>query len=340
MNNDDVNRSVGRWLLFVCTLILILIIFGGWVRLTRSGLSIVEWNVITGVIPPLNEADWQSEFDKYKQSPEYQKINFDMPLEEFKFIYHMEFWHRFLGRIAGLSFVLPLLYFLRRGVIPRTSVPVYIGIGLLFALQGLIGWLMVKSGLDDRPSVSHIRLTFHLSGALILLATCLWQAFKHIIPNERKAHSTPLALPSVLFFAALYIQIAAGGLLAGLKAGYISDTFPLMFGQLIPDGLFNLTPAWINLLDSAPMVHFQHRWFAFIVLGLAVWLYFRGRAPHVAPLLRASTTAVLGIALLQVLLGIATVVVGMPIALASLHQATAVALFGAGLLSCYCATSS
>ena len=340
MNNDDVNRAVGRWLLFVCTLILILIIFGGWVRLTRSGLSIVEWNVITGVIPPLNEADWQSEFDKYKQSPEYQKINFDMPLEEFKFIYHMEFWHRFLGRIAGLSFVLPLLYFLRRGVIPRTSVPVYSGIGLLFALQGLIGWLMVKSGLDDRPSVSHIRLTFHLSGALILLATCLWQAFKHIIPNERKAHSTPLALPSVLFFAALYIQIAAGGLLAGLKAGYISDTFPLMFGQLIPDGLFNLTPAWINLLDSAPMVHFQHRWFAFIVLGLAVWLYFRGRAPSVAPLLRTSTTAVLGIALLQVLLGIATVVGGMPIALASLHQATAVALFGAGLLSCYCATSS
>lgn len=340
MNNDDVNRAVGRWLLFVCTLILILIIFGGWVRLTRSGLSIVEWNVITGVIPPLNEADWQSEFGKYKQSPEYQKINFDMPLEEFKFIYHMEFWHRFLGRIAGLSFVLPLLYFLRRGVIPRKGVPVYIGIGLLFALQGLIGWLMVKSGLDDRPSVSHIRLTFHLSGALILLATCLWQAFKHIIPHERKAHSTPLALPSVLFFAALYIQIAAGGLLAGLKAGYISDTFPLMFGQLIPDGLFNVTPAWINLFDSAPMVHFQHRWFAFIVLGLAVWLYYRGRAPHVTPLLRTSTTAVLGIALLQVLLGIATVVGGMPTALASLHQATAVALFGAGLLSCYCATSS
>ena len=263
-----------------------------------------------------------------------------MPLEEFKFIYHMEFWHRFLGRVAGLSYVLPLLYFLRRGVIPRTSLPTYISIGLLFALQGLIGWLMVKSGLDDRPSVSHIRLTFHLSGALILLATCLWQAFKHIIPHERKAHSTPLALPSVLFFAALYIQIAAGGLLAGLKAGYISDTFPLMFGQLIPDGLFYLTPAWINLLDSAPMVHFQHRWFAFIVLGLAVWLYFRGRAPHVAPLLRTSTTAVLGIALLQVLLGIATVVGGMPIALASLHQATAVSLLGAGLLSCYCANSS
>ena len=337
---EDVNRAIGRWLLFVCTLILILIIFGGWVRLTRSGLSIVEWNVITGVIPPLNETDWQNEFDKYKQSPEYEKINFNMPLDEFKFIYHMEFWHRFLGRIAGLSYVLPLLYFLRKGGIPRAQLPVYVIIGLLFALQGLIGWLMVKSGLEDRPSVSHIRLTLHLSGALLLLATCLWQAFKNLIPHERKADSTPLALPSVLFFAALYIQIAAGGLLAGLKAGYISNTFPLMFGQLIPDGLFNLAPAWINLLDSSPMVHFQHRWFAFVVLGLAIWLYIRGRATHVAPLLRISTTAVMGITLLQVLLGIATVLGGMPIALASLHQATAVALFGAGLMSCYCATSS
>ena len=340
MNNDDVNRAVGRWLLFVCTLILILIIFGGWVRLTRSGLSIVEWNVITGVIPPLNEADWQSEFDKYKQSPEYQKINFDMPLEEFKFIYHMEFWHRFLGRIAGLSFVLPLLYFLRRGVIPRTSVPVYIGIGLLFALQGLIGWLMVKSGLDDRPSVSHIRLTFHLSGALILPATCLWQAFKHIIPNERKAHSTPLALPSVLFFAALYIQIAAGGLLAGLKAGvHIRHVSPHVrsadSGWVVQfnAGLDQPTRQRTHGAFPASMVCFHQS-------RAAVWLYFRGRAPHVAPLLRTSTTAVLGIALLQVLLGIATVVGGMPIALASLHQATAVALFGAGLLSCYCATSS
>ena len=161
MNTEEANRSVGLWLLSVCTIITILIVFGGWVRLTRSGLSIVEWNVITGIIPPLSESDWHSEFAKYQQSPEYKKINAGMPLEEFKFIYHMEFWHRFLGRIAGLSYVLPLLYFIKRGVIQRAQMLTYLGIGLLFALQGLIGWLMVKSGLEDRPSVSHLRLTLH-----------------------------------------------------------------------------------------------------------------------------------------------------------------------------------
>ena len=193
---------------------------------------------------------------------------------------------------------------------------------------------MVKSGLDDRPSVSHICLTFHLSGALILLLTCLWQAFKHIIPHERKAHSTPLALPSVLFFAALYIQIAAGAPLAGLKAGaHIRHVSPHVrsadSGRVVQlnAGLDQPTRQRTHGAFPTPMVCFHRLWVA-----KAVWLYFRGRGPSVAPLLRTSTTAVLGIALLQVLLGIATVVGGMPIALASLHQATAVALFGAGLL--------
>lgn len=336
MNNEFAHRSVGRWLLFVCLLITILIVFGGWVRLTRSGLSIVEWNVITGVIPPLNEGDWQSEFAKYQQSPEYEKINSGMELAEFKFIYHMEFWHRFLGRIAGLSYVLPLVYFLWRGAISRRRISVYIGIGLLFALQGLIGWLMVKSGLEDRPSVSHLRLTLHLSCALLLLATCLWQAFTHLLPHERSKEPNPLRVPSLLFFVALSLQIAAGGLVAGLKAGYISNTFPLMFGQLIPGGLFSHQPFWLNLLDNSATVHFQHRWFAFVVFALAIWLYYCGRVRNVSTLLSNSTKAVLGIALLQVALGIATVLGGMPIALASLHQATAVALFSAGLLSVYC----
>lgn len=338
MHIRDTNRSVGRWLLCICALIAILIVFGGWVRLTRSGLSIVEWNVITGIIPPLSEGDWHSEFAKYRQSPEYQKINAGMPLEEFKFIYHMEFWHRFLGRIAGLSYVLPLLYFMQRGIIQRAQVPTYLGIGLLFALQGLVGWLMVKSGLEDRPSVSHVRLTLHLSCALLLLAACLWQAFQHLLPRVRCSSPNPLWRPSALFFAALCLQIVGGGFVAGLKAGYISDTFPLMFGQLVPSGLFSQYPAWINLLDNAATVHFQHRWFAFVVLGLAGWLYYKGRAPDSPPLLRRSTQAVLAICLLQVLLGIATVLGGMPIAVASLHQATAVALFSAGLFTCYCSS--
>lgn len=338
MDIKDANRPVGLWLLSVCAIIAILIVFGGWVRLTRSGLSIVEWNVITGIIPPLSEGDWHSEFAKYQQSPEYRKINAGMPLEEFKFIYHMEFWHRFLGRIAGLSYVLPLLYFIKRGVIRRAQLLTYLGIGLLFALQGLIGWLMVKSGLEERPSVSHLRLTLHLSCALLLLAACLWQAFQHLLPRIRRSAPNSLWLPSALFFAALCLQIAAGGFVAGLKAGYISDTFPLMFGQLIPSGLLGHEPVWTNLLDNAATVHFQHRWFAFVVLGLAVWLYYRGRAPAAPLILRRSTQAVLAICLIQVLLGIVTVLGGMPIAVASLHQGTAVALFSAGLFTCYCSS--
>jgi len=339
METINNNRKMGYWLLFVCSLITILIVFGGWVRLTRSGLSIVEWNVLVGVLPPLSEQAWQNEFAKYRQSPEYKQVNFGMALDEFKSIYHMEFWHRFLGRIAGLSYVIPLFVFLLRGAIERRRIPAYLGIGLLFALQGLVGWLMVKSGLVDRPSVSHLRLTLHLSCALMLLAACLWQAFDYLLPATQERASLKLRRISVLFFLALCVQIAAGGLVAGLKAGYLSDTFPLMFNQLIPDGLWAMTPALTNLLDNPALVHFQHRWFAFFVLGLAIAQYFFGRDKTQSPLLRMGTQLVLVIALLQVALGIGTVLGGMPIFVASLHQTVAVVLFTASLFTCHRAYS-
>ncbi len=335
METTHRNRPIGYWLLSVCALIAILIVFGGWVRLTRSGLSIVEWNVLVGVIPPLGESAWLSEFAKYQQSPEYQQVNFDMELDEFKSIYHMEFWHRFLGRLAGLSYVVPLLVFLLRGAIVRRRIPAYLSIGLLFALQGLVGWLMVKSGLVDRPSVSHLRLTLHLGCALLLLAACLWLAFDYLLPAGKEQVPRRLRRLSILFFAALCVQIAAGGLVAGLKAGYLSNTFPQMFGQWIPIGLWAMTPTITNIIDNPALVHFQHRWFAFLVLGLAVALYFYGRDKALPSLLRTSTQLVLIAALIQVALGIATVLGGMPIAIASLHQAAAVALFSTGLLTCH-----
>ena len=189
------NRQLAVWLLAVSALIVILVAYGGWVRLTRSGLSIVEWNVVTGVVPPLSAAAWESEFAKYRQTPEYQLVNYGMELAAFKFIYYMEFGHRLLGRLAGLLFVVPLLYFLYRRAIPRAHIPTYLGIGLLFALQGLVGWLMVKSGLDDRPQVSHLRLTLHLSCALALLAACLWQALGYLssaaAAQSVHSHRTP-----------------------------------------------------------------------------------------------------------------------------------------------------
>ena len=260
------NRQLATWLLAVSALIVVLVVYGGWVRLTRSGLSIVEWNVVTGVVPPLSAAAWESEFAKYRQTPEYQLVNYGMGLDEFKFIYHMEFGHRLLGRLAGLLFVVPLLYFLCCRAIPRAHIPAYLGIGLLFALQGLVGWLMVKSGLDDRPQVSHLRLTLHLCCALALLAACLWQALGYL-SSAAEARPVPRTTRRLCawLFAAICLQIAAGGLVAGLKAGYLSDTFPKMFGVWVPAGLWSMQPPLVNLLDNATTVHFQHRFFAFAV---------------------------------------------------------------------------
>lgn len=328
------NRKVGRWLLTLSVMIFLMIAFGGLVRLTRSGLSIVEWNVITGVIPPLSDSDWQSEFSLYQQSPEYKKINFGMKINDFKFIYHMEFWHRFFGRLLGLSYLIPLIYFLYKGAIPSKKILHYIGIGLLFVLQGVIGWLMVKSGLENRPSVSHIRLTLHLLGALALLSACLWSAFTHLLPPRPPSGGQLRKLGGLLIIT-LTLQIAAGGLVAGLKAGYISNTFPLMFGHLIPNGLLSLKPSVINLFDNPATVHFQHRWLGFFILGISTIMYFRGKTEK-SKLLRTATTTVFVICLIQISLGIFTLMSSVAIALASLHQIVAIALFASSLLVYRC----
>ena len=326
------NRQLAVWLLAVSALIVVLVVYGGWVRLTRSGLSIVEWKVVTGVVPPLSAAAWESEFAKYRQTPEYQLVNYGMGLDEFKFIYYMEFGHRLLGRLAGLLFVAPLLYFLCRRAIPRAHIPAYLGIGLLFALQGLVGWLMVKSGLDDRPQVSHLRLTLHLCCALALLAACFWQALGYL-SSAAKARSVPRLARRlcIWLFVAVCLQIAAGGLVAGLKAGYLSDTFPKMFGVWIPAGLWSMQPPLVNLLDNATTVHFQHRFFAFAVLGLTLALWVAAR--HTA--LKTGAGLILCLVAVQIGLGIGTVVAHVPLALASLHQAAAVALFAAVLFLCH-----
>ena len=328
------NKKIGRWLLTISIMIFLMIAFGGLVRLTRSGLSIVEWNVVTGVIPPLSDSGWHSEFTLYQQSPEYKKINFGMNINDFKFIYHMEFWHRFFGRLLGLSYLIPLIFFLYKGAIPNRKILHYIGIGLLFVLQGVVGWLMVKSGLEDRPSVSHIRLTLHLLGALALLGSCLWSAFAHLLP-PRLPYGGRIRKLSGLLMITLTLQIAAGGLVAGLKAGYISNTFPLMFEQLIPNGLLSLKPGIINLLDNPATVHFQHRWFGFFILGISAVMYFRGKMEK-SKLLRISTTAVFVICLIQISLGIFTVMSSVAITLASLHQVVAIGFFGSSLLAYRC----
>lgn len=332
MSEQD-NKKVTRWLLVVCGLIMIMVVFGGYVRLTRSGLSIVEWNPISGVIPPIGEAAWEAEFAKYQQTPEGQFINYNMTLEGYKRIFYVEYLHRLLGRFAGLFVVIPLFYYLYKGIIPWRKSAVYLAIAALFGFQGFLGWYMVSSGLVENPAVDHFRLTAHLLMALFLLALTMWTALRHMhgFPAGSKGKGSRSTLPSVLsamVLTVLVIQITYGGFVAGLKAGWVSNTWPLMGGRWIPNTLFAQFDAWWQNLISAPVgVHFVHRWFAFVVLGTAVWLYFITRRPGYSATVRKAVVYFLGLVAVQIALGVSTIWFSVPIFLALTHQAVGLLLF-------------
>ena len=326
------NKVLSRWLFTVCFFIAIMVVFGGYVRLTRSGLSMVEWHVVSGVIPPLGEAAWQETFEKYQQTPEYQKINAGMTLQAYKSIYYREYIHRILGRITGLVFVIPLLFFLLTKTIPLKKSPVYLGIGLLFALQGFMGWYMVSSGLIDQPNVSPYRLTVHLLLALALLALCFWIGLDQAIGvSASKRQSDPSILLPLLagLIGVIIIQVSYGGLVAGLKAGYISNTFPLIFGYLIPPGLLSagLEPWPKNLVANAVTVHFLHRWVAFAVLLFSMALYYVVRNRGYSRTIQRSTLAIVVLTTIQILLGLGVIWWQVPVSLAVIHQTVALILF-------------
>ena len=319
--------SVRRWLFTVCGLIVFMVLFGGYVRLTRSGLSIVEWNPISGVIPPIGEAAWQAEFAKYQQTPEFQKVNSDMTLAGYKFIFYNEFIHRLVARIAGLIVAVPLFVFVMKRIIPWRKSAVYWLIVLLFGAQGAMGWYMVSSGLVDRPAVSHFRLTIHLLLALLLLAIAFWQALWLGAP-ERPRQKSRLNWVVGLVIGSLVVQIAYGGLVAGFKAGHVSDTWPLMFGYLVPPGLLSMVePWWRNLIDSMPTVHFVHRWFAFVVLLAVIYLYASVKDRADAPQLRRSLLWLTGAVVVQIGLGVSVIWFHVPIVLALTHQGFALVLY-------------
>ncbi len=322
----DAAKTVNIWLYTVSLLIVVMVIFGGYVRLTRSGLSIVEWNVITGVVPPIGDEAWQQTFAKYQQTPEYQKVNVGMTLANYKTIFYAEYFHRLIGRVAGLIVVLPLLIFLLRGIIPWRKSGSYLAILFLFGLQGFLGWYMVSSGLVDIPSVSHYRLTAHLLLALGLLALCLWMALDNRIDRETnpRTRSSTQTFLAIGLLAMLIVQIAYGGLVAGLKAGHASDTFPLMFGYLIPPGLFAaIEPWWQNLLATAATVHFVHRWFAFFVAIAAIVLFRNVEYPPI----RKTALILIALVTIQITLGVSVIWFHVPLWLALSHQATALLLF-------------
>lgn len=321
------NRAVMNWLFIFASIVAFLVVFGGFVRLTRSGLSITEWNPISGTVPPIGEAAWQEEFAKYQRTPEFNQVNFNMDLEEYKFIFYMEWFHRFIARFAGLVYAIPVFYFLLKKTIPWKDFGIYFAMGMLFIAQAFAGWIMVASGLVDRPSVSHFNLTIHLLLALSLLGLSLWTAFGHKYGFPDKNINAKWSLPSKLAlvsFLLLIIQIAYGGMTAGLKAGHVSDTWPLMFGKLIPPNLFS---SWINLFEVPQTIVFFHRWFAFAGL-IAVPLVYYMAKKHGYP--REILTGLLWLTAavtLQITLGVLTVLSYVNIVIALIHQANALLLF-------------
>lgn len=325
------NRAIMVWLFIFAFIVAFLVVFGGFVRLTRSGLSITEWNPVSGTLPPLNEQAWQEEFAKYKQTPEFMQINFDMDLAEYKYIFYIEWFHRFIARFAGLVYAIPVFYFLFTRQIPFKEFGIYFTMGMLFIAQAFAGWIMVASGLDDRPSVSHFNLTIHLLLALALFGLSLWTAFGHKYGFANRSKKAKWSLPSKLAlvsFILLIIQIAYGGMTAGLKAGHVSDTWPLMFGKLIPPNLFN---SWVNLFEVPQTIVFFHRWFAFAGLVAVPAVYFAAKKRNYPRDILNGLLWLTGAVALQITLGVLTILSYVNIVVALIHQANALLLFALGV---------
>jgi len=325
------NRAVMYWIFAFASFAAFLVVFGGFVRLTRSGLSIVEWNPVSGALPPLSQQAWQQEFAKYQQTPEYQKVNSKMTLDQYKEIFIVEWLHRIFARVAGLIFAIPFFYFVFNKTIPWKEVGLYVVMGVLFLAQAVLGWVMVASGLVDRPSVSHFLLTSHLFLALTLIGISLWTALGHRFGFPHDAGGARWSGTSKAVFGtliALLIQIAYGGFTSGLKAGFMSSTWPLMFGRLMPPDMFDqLKPAIANVIDNPMTVLFIHRWFAFVVLIAAGIAYWRIRSRKLPRNIEAGVTVLVLLVLVQIVLGITILLSHVEIAVALLHQANALALF-------------
>lgn len=322
-DHTNADRAVQAWLLSVAFLVLCIIVVGGATRLTDSGLSITEWKPILGAIPPLTEAHWLEALEKYRQIPEYHLVNKGMSLDEFKFIYWWEWGHRFLGRIIGLAFALPLAVFAWRGMLRPGALTKYLAVLALGGLQGAIGWYMVSSGLVDRVDVSHYRLALHLSVAFLILGLLVWLAMD--LSDERvplRATGLPAnaALLALVIVAIVYAQVALGAFVAGLKAGLAYNTWPLMNGQWIPDDLFAMSPWLLNLVENATTVQFNHRLVAYIVVALGLWHCLTILRSDVGDTIRTSALLLAGGLLAQMTLGIVTLLHAVPIGLGIAHQ--------------------
>ena len=317
-------RRIAIWLFVMCGLVAAMVIVGGATRLTDSGLSITEWRPVTGAIPPLSEETWLEEFEKYKTIPEYEQVNYGMSLEDFKVIYWWEWGHRFLGRLLGLAFLFPLLFFVATKQTTRPLALKLFGLFVLGGMQGALGWYMVQSGLADRVDVSQYRLAAHLSLAVILFGLMFWLALD-LWPSKKTPAPRKLYLGAMALSAGMFLQMMLGAFVAGLRAGRTFNTWPLMDGKFVPDGYFYGAPGLNDLFETIPAVQFNHRIGAYLVAAGALWFWLAARKTEAESRARLVLAAV-G---LQIVLGIWTVLAATPISLGLLHQAGAL-----GVLAC------
>jgi cytochrome c oxidase assembly protein subunit 15 len=323
-------RTLAIWLFSVCALIALMVVVGGLTRLTGSGLSITEWKPIHGALPPLSLEEWNQEFEAYKQIPQYQQLNSDMTLDEFKGIFWWEWGHRNLGRLIGFAFLIPFLVFWLRGMVERVLVPRLLFLFVLGGMQGALGWFMVASGLSERTSVSQYRLVAHLGLALLIytaiFVTALplwrgeWPAVKAPHPLYRYTH---------IIVALVFCQILLGGFVAGLDAGLTYNTWPLMDGAIVPQGVFT---SWLSPFEDVTTVQFDHRMMAYLVFAAIVALFVLGLRHNLNTTARRTSGLLVGAVSLQVVLGIWTLIAVVPVWLGALHQFGAVLLLSAALL--------
>ena len=325
-NEKKINKLFIYWLNISLILVFFIIIVGGLTRLTDSGLSITEWELFEGILPPLNQISWENYFEEYKKIPQYKILNFDMSLEEFKVIFYWEYFHRILARIIGLFFLIPLIYFHFSNKIDKKYMSICYLVFILILFQGIVGWYMVKSGLVNDITVSHYRLSIHLSTAILIVSSIFWLLINISFKTKKKFFRFSYNnFPFQILILLIFIQIVIGAFVSGLDAGKMYQTWPKMGANFLPDDLnFNNYKIFIEL-DNHSLVQFYHRSFAYViilyVLYLSVFIYKKKLSDLYFPL-----KILLVFTFLQALLGIFTLVSGLNIYLASIHQITSVLL--------------
>jgi cytochrome c oxidase assembly protein subunit 15 len=331
--------AVAIWLLVCAAMIFAMVVLGGITRLTESGLSITEWNPVTGILPPLSDAAWQAEFDRYREIPQFRAIHSWMTVADFKGIFFWEWLHRLWGRLIGFVFAIPFVWFVWRGRIASALKPRLFGLLVLGGLQGLLGWVMVQSGLSDRIEVSQYRLVAHLALAVVIYAAILWTALDLLWPGSAPERAAGLRRSAAAIAVLVFVTLCAGGFVAGTRAGYIDNTFPLMDGSFVPPDYLTLAPWWRNAFENVTAVQFDHRILAETTGTAILILWLVARRFELPRRPRLALDALLAAVVLQIGLGITTLLLVVPVDLGVAHQAGALLLFTAAIVACQALTA-